>query len=331
MTAPELALRRHEPVSQALAAWLGMPPASPFEVDAPEIGAAVLHAISTDFRRHGVVRLKLLDRAGTLEVPALERLLLGISSTLGFVVPQTHRHNAIARIQDEGNEYALHTTRGHQTSAALAFHSDRCDVNLLLYVRVAPRGGDLSVVSYAAAAARLRERDETAWASLFGGFPFDLREERIFPSLKWHWRPILWHHGEAVRGHYIRRFIADSQRHADCPRLTCDQLHALDRFDEVLEDLREDHTFSPQPGELLLLDNYRVMHARSSFVDRSEAHDRRLALRTWVAPFDSEALPPALHPLAGSCDAGSYRGGVGVGEEFLSMLGRKHAVTSKEH
>jgi hypothetical protein len=260
----------------------------------------------------------------------LECLLDVLSRALGFVLPQTHRMNFLAHIHDEGNDYSLPSTRGHQTNAALKFHSDRCDLNLLLYVRVAARGGDLSVVGYDEAGQRLRALDAQAFDTLFDGFPFDLRDERIFPSLLWHWRPILWRHGGDLRGHYIRRFIADAQRHDDCPCLTERQRHALDRFDAVLEALREPQAFAPRAGELVLLDNYRVMHARTSFVDAPDPNARRLALRTWVAPFDSEPLPLALHAMAGSCAGGSYRGGVGCGTDYLRRLGRTDTDTDTD-
>lgn len=286
------------------------------------LAAQFRETIAAPLRRWGALRLPLVETPQAQPVAVLERLLEVLSRALGFVLPQTHRMNLLAHIHDEGNDYALPSTRGHQTNAALKFHSDRCDLNLLLYVRVAPRGGELSVVGYDEAGQRLCALDAPAFDTLFDGFPFDLRDERIFSSLAWHWRPILWRHGGDLRGHYIRRFITDAQRHDDCPRLTARQQHALDQFDAVLEALREPHAFAPQAGELVVLDNYRVMHARTSFFDAPDPGARRLALRTWVAPCDSEPLPLALHPLAGSCVAGSYRGGVGCGADYLRRLGR---------
>jgi hypothetical protein len=264
--------------------------------------------------------LTVFDDCAGLELDELEQWLFRLSAEVGHVVPQSHSGKLMAHIRDEGGDYSKHTTRGHQSNAELAFHSDRCDVNLLLYVRTAATGGELSVLTYAAAAARLQERDVAAYETLFEPFPFDLRDERIFEQPEWHCRPILWRTEEGeVRGHYIRRFIADSQRHADCPRLTERQYRALDAWDEVLAELEPSARFAPQAGQLLLLDTYRVMHARTQFVD--DESSPRLALRTWVAPHASEALPPFLLPIAGSCAAGVFRGGVGKGEAYLARLG----------
>ncbi|OOO33551.1 UNVERIFIED_ORG: hypothetical protein BTE55_09845 [Rhizobium sophorae] len=297
-----------------------LPSASRFAAPLPDV-TQLAAKIGKSVSERGWVRLQVVKEPETWALETLESSMIEISKALGYVVPQTYRNNLIAHIRDEGLDYRNHAVRGHQTNAELSFHSDRCDLNLLLYVATAAQGGELSVISYEVASEALRSEDIDSWRLLFDGLPFDLREERIFPSLKWHWRPVLWQTPEGVRGHYIRRFIADSQRHFDAPRLTTAQLRALDAFDAVLSRLRPAHTFAPEPGELLVVDNYRVMHARNAY--RDEGSKGRLALRTWVAPFGSEPLPLYLQPLAGSCDAGVYRGGVGSGEAYLANLGQR--------
>src|SRR6185295_16857084 len=155
-------------------------------------------------------------------------------------------------------------------------------------------------------------------------FPLDLREERLFEEPKWHCRPLLWRTAAGeIRGHYIRRFIMDSQRHSGAPRLTPLQLEALDAFDSVLARRAGETAFMPGPGDLLVLDNYRVMHARSSFTDDDASP--RLALRTWVAPFASEPLPASFQLLAGSCDGGVLRGGVGNDPDYLRRIGTQQS------
>jgi len=276
--------------------------------------------IKSQLQQSGIARAQLLLPQSDAASEVLEHMIMEISKKIGFLLPQTYQGNLVAHIQDEGSDYANHAVRGHKTSSELAFHSDRCDINMLLYVRPAAQGGEVSIVSYEEAATILQKRYPQAFDALCDGFTFDLREERIFPSLKWHWRPVIWRTGQGLRGHYIRRFITDSQRHEDCPRLTATQLAALDQFDEVLAEIKGDHSFAPSANELVVFDNYRVMHARTAFCNQDS---KRLVLRTWVAPFESEPLPPFLHPLAGSCRPGVFRGGVGTGEDFHARLGER--------
>lgn len=285
---------------------------------------ATARTVRQAMARRGWARLALGEDAARHPVHALEHWLMQVSKRLGEPVPQTRAGTLLAHIRDEGRDYSRHTTRGHQTNSELAFHSDRCDWNLLFYVRPAASGGEIAVVGYEEAAAALRRADPAAHDALFAPFPFDLREERIFAEPGWHCRPVLWRNAAgAVRGHYIRRFIADSQRHADCPRLDGRQAEVLDRFDAAVGALAGRNRFAPRPGDLLVLDNYRVMHARTAFTDG--AGSPRLALRTWVAPRDSEALPDSFRPLAGSCLPGVFRGGVGGDADYHARLGQPWA------
>lgn len=270
---------------------------------------------------NGWARIELPLGPQCSDITAMKTLITQFARTIGVMVPQSFSEDKVSFVRDEGKSYTDHRSRGHHTNAALPFHSDRCDINILLYLSSSNNGGELSVVSYAQAAQALKGRDAGAYAELFNGFPFDLREERIFPSIKWLWRPILWQASDGVeRGHYIRRFISDCARHLDAPQLTQTQFRALEQLDQILAELREANSFLPRIGDLVILDNYRVMHARSNYDDTAEAPPR-LALRAWVAPYQSERLPPFLHPMTGSCEPGCFRGGVGSGEAFTSRLG----------
>lgn len=278
-------------------------------------------AVIPALRRYGVARMPLVDCPERHSLAELENLLLALSRQIGYLVPQTHRNNLIAHIQDEGNDYKLPTSRGHKTNSALGFHSDRSDLILLLYVRAAQKGGEVSVVSFGDVARLLEVENPDILGTLFDNFPFDLRDERIFEDKKWCLHPILWHQEREIRGHYIRRFILDSQRHEDCPRLSEVQHTALSAFDAALENLRPTRTFQPSVGELVVLNNYRVMHARNGFSDDDAPGAGRLALRTWVAPYNSEELPSFMLPISGAVSAGSFRGGVGKGDTYLAQLG----------
>jgi len=316
-----LPLIEHTALRDLIASWSTMPHREQLGWSAKGAGAVIHDAVLPALARDGAVRVRLLDQPDRWSLPVLRRLVVAISEQLGFLVPQTFKNNVVGLIRDAGADYQSPATRGHQTNAALSFHSDRCDLNVLFYVKLAAEGGRLRVVSYAEASERVREQNGAALATLFQPFPYDSRDERIFASPAWHLRPVLWERGNGLRGHYIRRFIIDSQRHADCPRLTAVQVDALDAFDAALAGIQDAKAFSPVAGELLVLDNYRVMHSRTEFRDVS-ADQGRLAIRTWVAPFHSELLPEFLLPISGALTAGSFRGGVGRGRRYHSRLGK---------
>jgi hypothetical protein len=320
-TLVELPIIEHAQLRAVVAAWAELSPTDQCSWSGVAASAYLRDAVATPLEQAGVARIALMDSPSACSLASLERLVQELVSQIGFLVPQTYRGNLISRIRDEGHDYAAHQTRGHQTRAALSFHSDRSDLSVLLYVRAAARGGQLSVVSYQEAASELEHVDPDALATLHGDVPFDLRDERIFIEPRWTMRPVLWRSSLGQRGHYIRRFIEDSQRHINCPRLSESQVHALDSLDKTLETLRPLRTFAAAAGELLILNNYRVTHARTAFRDHDDSSGR-LALRVWVAPYESESLPDFLLPIAGAVEPGCYRGGVGRDPEYHAMLGR---------
>jgi hypothetical protein len=272
-------------------------------------------------RNSGVARIRVAWNAPTYSIQALSNFVRAVSESLGVLLPQSYRNQRISLIRDSGGNYGSHTARGHETSAALAFHSDRADISILLYVRSALVGGQVSVVSYEEAATRLADMDASSFRILMHDLPFDLREERLFEEPRWLLHPVFWQTKRGIRGYYIRRFITDSQRHGDCPRLSGEQQQALDAFDAILETLRKPRTFAPQSGDLLVLDNYRVMHAREAFVG-GPRNEGRLAIRAWVSPFESDTLPGFMLPAVGALQGGCIRGGVSRAKRFRDMLGR---------
>ena len=80
---------------------------------------------------------------------------------------------------------------------------------------------------------------------------------------------------------YIRWYIEQSQTQADAPRLTPDHIALLDLVDAAASELRLDIDF--EPGDVQLLSNRTVMHARTTFVDWDEPARRRHLLRLWLA------------------------------------------------
>lgn len=311
----------HNGLTSSITTWTSLSEKDKLSWDGTSCRNTLRKALTPAIHGYGAVRLLLLDRPEEHSLEALKHLLLSLSRQVGYVIPQTHENNLIGQIQDEGKDYRLPATRGHKTNSELRFHSDRSDLIFLFYVRPAQVGGDLSVVSYNEAARLLATEAPEVLKALFMDFPFDLRDERIFQEQEWCQHPIMWHRRKEVRGHYIQRFILDSQRHADCPRLTAAQHAALSTFEAVLEKLRPSRTFKPTAGELVVLNNYRVLHARKSFSDDGRPGTGRLAIRTWVAPYESEELPGFMLPISGAVTPGCFRGGVGRGNAYLSSLG----------
>src|SRR6202043_1246613 len=77
----------------------------------------------------------------------LARILWGLGTHIGIALPQSSKGDVIGHVKDFGGDSGLPTTRGYESRIALPFHTDRCDITMLMCVRPACSGGDSSVVS----------------------------------------------------------------------------------------------------------------------------------------------------------------------------------------
>jgi hypothetical protein len=121
---------------------------------------------------------------------------------------------------------------------------------------------------------------------------------------------------------YVRRFITGSQRHQGAPRLTPHQLEALAAMDELMGRPEVSLQMTLRPGDVQLLNNFELLHARTAFADLPDAPGR-LLFRVWLAWAASPALPANYEPLFGATPAGSYRGGVWPRHAPPSCLGKQ--------
>lgn len=275
--------------------------------------------IAQQLENTGVARLRIDDIEKIKDDNRLYQLLRGLSKKFGEPVPQSFKENMFSVIENKSADYRLSNVRGHQTSSSLSFHSDRSDLSVLLYIRTS-KGGKLRTVSFAEAVDELSLKYSSVLETLLQPFPFHLRSESLSPETEWQMRPILWQFDNFWRGYYIRRFIDDSQKLDNCPKMTKQQINALDVFDSVLDELTNEKAFQPSAGEILIMDNFKVMHAREEFFDIPGQKGRK-AIRLWLANKYSEPLPEFMKPVTGSVLPSTYRGGISQAPEYLNKIG----------
>ena len=72
-------------------------------------------------------------------------------------------------------------------------------------------------------------------------------------------------------------------RHADAPALSDEERELLDLYEEIASspELRLDVQF--EPGDIQLLSNHVVVHARLAYEDYPEPERRRHLLRLWLS------------------------------------------------
>ena len=110
--------------------------------------------------------------------------------------------------------------------------------------------------------------------------------------------------------HFSRTYIEQAQQLPDVPRLTAEQLEALDLLMELAEELCFEMPL--EPGDLQFLNNHLIYHGRTAFEDDAPGGRDRLLLRLWLSMPNSRPLPENHRVLWGSVDAGGLRGGAGA-------------------
>jgi hypothetical protein len=257
-----------------------------------------------------------------------ERAAVLVGLLFGRPVSQTKKGNLVARVEDLGLALTSPAVRGHQTSAELPFHCDRADRVLLLCVRTARSGGRSRVVSSIALAEAMWAEAPAFAERLHHQLPQDRRGEEAPGEPPYSCMPIFSERNGVFVARYLRRFIHDSQRHPDAPRLTSDDIAALDKLDALIERDGMALEMPFEPGDIQILNNNVILHSRTAFEDYDEPDRRRLLLRVWLSHRSARPLPESFAELYGTTDAGAYRGGVwpnkGSGsDEILEMLGKK--------
>lgn len=250
----------------------------------------------------------LLHDAPVDDETAATAWLWSLGLTLGQPVPQDLEGAVIGRVEDFGADYDNPTHRGHKSSAALPFHADRTDVIALLCVRDATEGGLSQLASAAHVRSVLGHERPDLLSVLEQPLPTDRRGEESPGESAWCEIPVFSHVDGRIICRYIRRFIESSQRHEDAPRLTSKQIEAMDAVDEILTRPEVVVTQNLKPGQVQLIENHSIMHARTAF--EGSGIGSRLLLRLWLSTSRSPRLPASFAPLYGSTNTGTIRGGV---------------------
>ncbi|HET9404149.1 MAG TPA: TauD/TfdA family dioxygenase, partial [Burkholderiales bacterium] len=149
-------------------------------------------------------------------------------------------------------------------------------------------------------------------------------EARAYP------KPIFGFRDGHFTGLFSPAYIRSAQEFPEVPRLTRAQQEALDLFGELSDQLALDMAF--EPGDIQLLNNHLIYHARTRYDDHPEQDRKRLLLRLWLAVPGSRPLPRGYELLFGNIEAGAVRGGVPAREgwrDVTQLRARKRAAAEK--
>ena len=210
-----------------------------------------------------------------------ERAYLAFGALLGAPVGQDRDANVLTHIRDERLP-ASAGVRKYRTNLRQDFHSDGSDLVSLLCLHPARTGGESKIVSAHAVYNEALRRAPHLVDVMYRPMPWDRNDEQSAGEPGYFELPPIIDIDGIPRVFFIAWYIRDSQRHPAAPRLTGEQLDALDLFEEIANDpaMHIEMTFAP--GDVQILNNTTVLHSREAYTDDADLDRRRHLLRLWL-------------------------------------------------
>ncbi len=233
------------------------------------------------------------DAAGGID--AIGSAFYQFGAALGHLLQQNLKQETLVEIADFSDEDAF-DDRGYRSPGELTPHTDPPPMLALHCVTPARTGGCNFLVSAESIRNRFRSECPDLLTVLEKGFMYFLPNEAeqgagIFRGPI----PALIDGPGGLSCVYYRPFIERAAERSGTP-LSALETEALNRFDRYATDPDLQISLTLQPGETLVLNNFRVLHARNAYEDWPEKSKRRRLLRLWLNA-DWMPAPPASHAM----------------------------------
>ena len=199
---------------------------------------------------------------------------------LGDPGAQNPRGELLGHVRDAAPG-ASSNARLYQTNADIGFHCDYADAVGLMCVRQAPIGGESRVASSTAIHDEMVRIAPDLAARLYQPVWLDTRDESAAPGIAV--TPFAFD-GTLLRTFYHSDYFRSVARHGGIYVPDRPLIDALDLFDELAATERFCVRMRLEAGDLQLVSNHGVVHARTTFVDDPAAP--RHLLRLWLS-FDA--------------------------------------------
>lgn len=217
----------------------------------------------------------------------------GLGLHVGVPVSQNKNGHLLGHVYDiVGPSRENPSYRAYHTSAELGYHSDSCDVVVLLCLNKAKQGGLSSIASSVAIYNTMLERRPDLVAELVKPWYRDRRNEIPPGKDPWFELPIFCFAQGYFSCSWHNFYTRSAQRFEELPRFTDAQIEALEMIDTLADELKYEMDF--EPGDIQFLHNHVVVHGRTVYEDWPEPERKRHLLRLWLATPGGRPLPDAV-------------------------------------
>jgi len=206
---------------------------------------------------------------------------------LGRPGAQNQHDQLLGHVRDTGADAEDPFVRQYMTAQNIPFHCDAADVVGLFCVNKAKSGGQSRIASSVGAFNTLLEQRPELASLLFEPLMLDTRQEDGVTGAKCAPIPPCQYGGGVLRTFYHSEYFRTAQRHEGV-RLSPQQNELLDSYDAILDAPGYYLDMDLEPGDIQLLSNHVIVHARTDYEDYPEPDRKRHLLRLWLSIEDEQ-------------------------------------------
>jgi hypothetical protein len=202
---------------------------------------------------------------------------------LGVPGAQNPQNDLLGHVTDTGDDAGDPFVRLYRTASDIQYHCDAADVVGLLCLRAAKSGGASRIASSVAVFNEVLARASDLAPRLFEPFNLDGRNESKDDSPGYTPIPPCRYATGQLRTFYHSDYFRSVTRHADVPQITDDEWRLLDLYEEIANDPAFRLDMHLTPGDIQLLSNHTILHARTDYEDWPDPERKRHLLRLWLS------------------------------------------------
>ena len=233
----------------------------------------------------------------------------------GVARPQGLASQYISAVQDAGTDYRAANGRGYSSNAELDFHVDVADLTILTCYNKAKSGGQSMISSGVTAHNYLtKERPDLAEIA-YQHFYFSRQEEQAPDEQPVYSLPLFEEENGNLFCNWNRNRVQSAQNIEGVPELSKLQKETMDFLDEILTRPELMYTMYLEPGDMQIINNYRMFHSRTGYLDYENDLKKRCLYRLWLSPPDSLKLPESWKDFYRSVEPSMVRGGI-IGQSY---------------
>ncbi len=238
------------------------------------------------------------------------RAWIGIGTHLGDPLPQNAKGHIIGHVKDLRRDANAKNQRTFGTNERQPYHTDNCDIVGLLCLKTPKSGGLFSLTSSYAVYNEMMKRRPDLVEVLEQPFIQDRRGEVPEGKQDTYEMAAYYHHKGRLLSVIDRNYVNAGQAHDYVPRLTRDQVDALDMLEAIAEEEGFYVDLEWSPGTFAFVHNHQMFHSRTAYEDYEDIDKMRHNLRLWLSTRTGWELHPEFEERYGEIEVGKKRGGI---------------------